>query len=80
MARPGRPGITMPKLLMLLRVTTGLMAMGALVALLGMVCLRSGMALLKESSGVLGCIATLFTSGFTRGTPPREFMRLGCGF
>ena len=59
-------------LFLLVRVTTGLMATGALLILLAIVCLRSGAAFAKESVGVLGYVAALFTSGFTRGTPPRD--------
>ena len=62
----------MKVLFLLLRMTTGLMAVGALLIMLGIVLLRSGAAFAKESVGVLGYVAALFTSGFTRGTPPKD--------
>ena len=62
----------METLFLLLRVTAGLMATGALLILLGIILLRSGAAFLKESAGALGYLAALFTSGFTRGTAPKE--------
>jgi len=61
----------MTTLFSLVRVTTGLMVVGALVVLLLIILLRSGAAFLKESAGVLSYVAALFTSGFTKGTPPK---------
>jgi hypothetical protein len=61
----------MKTLFLLLRVTTGLRAIGALLILLAIVLLRSGAAFAKESAGALGYVATLFTSGFTQGTAPK---------
>jgi hypothetical protein len=62
----------MKNLFLLLRVLTGMMAVGALVILLAIVLLRSGAAFMKESVGVIGYVAALFTSGFTKGTPLKE--------
>ena len=62
----------MPTLFLLLRVTTGLMIVGALVALLLIILLRSGAAFLKEGVCVLGYMGGLLTSGFTKGTPPAK--------
>ena len=61
----------MTTLFSIVRVTTGLLIAGAPGLLLGTVLLRSGAALLKESVGVLGYVAALFASGFTKGTPPQ---------
>ena len=47
-------------------------ASSALVLLLAMVLLRSSAAFAKESVGVLGYVAALFTSGFTKGTAPKD--------
>ena len=57
---------------LLLRALTGLMTTSALLILLAIVLLRSGLTFAKEGVGVLGYVAALFTSGFTRGTPPKE--------
>src|ERR1039457_5044352 len=54
-----------------LRVTTGMLATGALLILLGIVLLRSSATFAKESVGALGYVAALFTSGFTKGTAPK---------
>jgi hypothetical protein len=62
----------MKTLFLILRVTTGLMATSALLILLAIILLRSGAAFAKESVGVLGYVGSLFTSGFTKGTPPKE--------
>ena len=59
-------------LFLLLRVTTGLMIIGALLVLAGSIFLRSGAAFLKEGVRALGYIATLFTSGFTKETQPEK--------
>jgi len=56
---------------LLLQVTTGLMATAALLILLAIVLLRSTAAFVKQSAGVLGYVATLFTSGFTKGNAPK---------
>jgi hypothetical protein len=64
------PGNKMKNLLLLLRILTGLSISTALVVLLAIVLLRSGAAFTKESVGVVGYVAQLFTSGFTKGTPP----------
>jgi hypothetical protein len=61
----------MKTLFLLLRMTTGLMAIGALLILLAIVLVRSGAAFAKESAGALGYVAALFTSGFTKGTAPK---------
>lgn len=61
----------MKTLFLILRITTGLMATGALLILLAIVLLRSGAAFAKESAGAIGCVASLFTSGFTKGTAPK---------
>jgi hypothetical protein len=47
-------------------------AAGALLVLLAIVLLRSGLQFMKEGVGVLGYVAALFTSGFTKGTPPKD--------
>jgi len=62
----------MKTLFLLLRILTGLSVSTALVILLAIVLLRSGGAFLKEGVGVLGYVARLFTSGFTKGTPPQD--------
>lgn len=61
----------MKTLFLILRITTGLMASGALLILLAIVLLRSGAAFAKESAGAIGYVASLFTSGFTKGTAPK---------
>ena len=61
----------MKTLFLILRITTGLMATGALLILLAIVLLRSGAAFAKESAGAIGYVASLFTSGFTKGTAPK---------
>ena len=61
----------MKTLFLLLRVTTGLMATSALLILLAIVLLRSAAAFAKESAGAVGYVASLFTSGFTKGTAPK---------
>lgn len=48
-----------------------MMATAALLILLAIVLLRSTAAFAKESVGVLGYVAALFTSGFTKGTVPK---------
>jgi hypothetical protein len=60
----------MKNLFLLLRVLTGLSVSTALLVLLLIVLLRSGAAFMKESVGVVGYVAQLFTSGFTKGTTP----------
>lgn len=60
----------MKSLFLLLRILTGLSVSTALVLLLAIVLLRSGATFLKEGVGVVGYVAQLFTSGFTRGTTP----------
>jgi hypothetical protein len=60
----------MKSLFLLLRILTGLSVSTALVVLLAIVLLRSGAVFLKEGVGVLGYVAQLFTSGFTKGTTP----------
>jgi hypothetical protein len=62
----------MKTLFLILRLITGMMAVGALVILFAIVFLRSAAAFAKEGVGVLGYVATLFTSGFTKGTAPRD--------
>ncbi|MBI3879389.1 MAG: hypothetical protein HY301_04915 [Verrucomicrobia bacterium] len=62
----------MKTLFLILRVTTGMLAVGALGILLAAILLRSGGAFLKESVGLAGYVAKLFTSGFTEGTRPKE--------
>ena len=61
----------MKTIFLLLRVTTGMLATGALLILLGIVLLRSSAAFAKESVGALGYVAALFTSGFTKGIAPK---------
>lgn len=61
----------MKNLFLLLRILTGLSVSTALVILLAIVLLRSGATFLKESVGVVGYVAQLFTSGFTKGTALR---------
>src|SRR5664279_420877 len=61
----------MKALFLILRITTGLMATGALLILLAIVLLRSGAAFAKESAGAISYVASLFTSGFTKGTAPK---------
>ena len=56
---------------LLWQLLTGMMATAALLILLAIVLLRSSAAFAKESVGVLGYVASLFTSGFTRGTAPK---------
>ena len=60
----------MKNLFLLLRILTGLSLSTALVILLAIVLLRSGATFLKEGVGVVGYVAQLFTSGFTKGTTP----------
>lgn len=60
----------MKNLFLLLRILTGLSVSTALLVLLLIVLLRSGAAFMKESVGVVGYVAQLFTSGFTKGTTP----------
>ena len=48
-----------------------MMATAALLILLAIVLMRSTAAFAKQSAGVLGYVAALFTSGFTRGTAPK---------
>jgi len=60
----------MKNIFLLLRILTGLSVSTALVVLLAIVLLRSGAAFMKESVGVVGYVAQLFTSGFTKGTTP----------
>ena len=60
----------MKNLFLLLRILTGLSVSTALVVLLAIVLLRSGAVFLKEGVGVIGYVAQLFTSGFTKGTAP----------
>ena len=60
----------MKNLFLLLRILTGLSISTALVILLAIVLLRSGATFLKEGVGVVGYVAQLFTSGFTKGTTP----------
>jgi hypothetical protein len=60
----------MKNLFLLLRILTGLSVSTALLVLLTIVLLRSGAVFLKEGVGVVGYVAQLFTSGFTRGTTP----------
>jgi hypothetical protein len=61
----------MKTLFLLVQVTTGLMAVAALLILLAIVLLRSSAAFAKESAGALGYVAALLTSGFTKGTAPK---------
>jgi hypothetical protein len=56
---------------MILRITTGFMLVGGLLILLAIIVMRSAAAFAKESVGAIGYVATLFTSGFTKGTAPR---------
>src|ERR1035438_6434434 len=60
----------MKNLFLLLRILTGLSISTALVIVLAIVLLRSGATFLKEGVGVVGYVAQLFTSGFTKGTTP----------
>ena len=53
-----------------LRWATGLLAALAILILLVITLLRSFFAFAKEGLGAIGYIATLFTSVFTKGTPP----------
>jgi hypothetical protein len=53
------------------QVLTGMLAMAALLILLAIVLLRSTAAFAKESVGAVGYVATLFTSGFTKGAAPK---------
>jgi hypothetical protein len=60
----------MKNLFLLLRILTGLSVSTAMMVLLAIVLLRSGAAFMKEGVGVVGYVAQLFTSGFTKGTTP----------
>lgn len=62
----------MKALFLLLRIVTGMTAASAIAILLGIVFLRSAAAFVEEGVGVLGYVAALFTSGFTKGTPPKD--------
>lgn len=62
----------MTTLFLLLRYLTGLTLASALIVLAGIVFLHSAGALARESVGALGYLASLFTSGFTKGTPPES--------
>ena len=59
-------------LFLVIRGLAGLASVGALLLLGAVVLLRSGLAFAKEGAGVLGYVLALFTSGFTKGTPPKE--------
>jgi hypothetical protein len=56
----------------LLRLVTGLLSIGGMVLISLLILLRSTWQFAKEGAGVLGYVAQLFTSGFTKGTPPPE--------
>jgi hypothetical protein len=56
---------------LLWQVLTGVIATAALLILLAIVLLRSTAAFAKESAGAVGYVASLFTSGFTKGTAPK---------
>ena len=60
----------MKNVFLLLRILTGLSVSTALVIVLAIILLRSGATFLKEGVGVVGYVAQLFTSGFTKGTTP----------
>lgn len=62
----------MKTVFLLVKVLTGMFAAGALGVLVLAVFLRSTLAFAKEGVGVLGYVVALFTSGFTKGTPPPE--------
>src|SRR5438105_78645 len=57
---------------LLWQILTGMMAVAALLILLAIVLLRSTAAFAKESAGVFTYVAQLFTSGFTKGTAPKD--------
>lgn len=56
----------------MVQVLAGLMSAGGLLILGVIVLLRSSLAFAKEGAGVIGYVVSLFTSGFTKGTPPPE--------
>lgn len=55
-----------------LRVLAAAAMCGALLLLFAIVLLRSAGAFAKESAGVLVYVTELFTSGFTKGTAPKD--------
>jgi hypothetical protein len=59
-------------LFLLVRILTGVTVSGALVIVLLIVFLHSAANFAKEGVGVIGYVAALFTSGFTKGVPPPE--------
>ncbi len=62
----------MTTLFLLLRYLTGLTLASALLVLGAIVFLHSTVALAKEGVGAVGYVASLFTSGFTKGTAPES--------
>ena len=56
---------------LLWQLLTGMLATAALLILLVIVLVRSSAAFAKESAGAIGYVASLFTSGFTKGTAPK---------
>lgn len=54
------------------RVITGMAAAAAFLQLLLIIFLRSALAFAKKSGSALKYVATLFTSGFTQGTAPKD--------
>jgi hypothetical protein len=57
---------------LLLRIGTGLMAAGGIFLLLAIVFLRSLPGFAKHAASIIGYLAVLFTSGFTKGTEPKD--------
>jgi len=62
----------MPILFLLLRILSGILLTCGLTVLMLIVFLHSAVNLMKEGVGVLGYVATLFGSGFTKGTAPTD--------
>ncbi len=57
---------------LLLRITTGLMAIGGILLVLAIVFLRSLPGFAKHIASIIGYLAVAFTSAFTKGTEPKD--------
>lgn len=57
---------------LLFRCLTGLLLGAGLILLLLIMLLHSAANFMREGASVLGYVAALFTSGFTKGTPPPD--------
>jgi len=57
---------------LLLRIATGLMAIGGILLVLAIIFLRSLPGFAKHLAIIIGYLAVLFTSAFTKGTAPKD--------